>query len=271
MKFIDIEESRIPALGFGTYNIRGKDCIEGVKDAISLGYRHIDTAQMYENEDEVGKGIQESEVNRTSLFLTTKVWYTNLKSKALQEAAHKSLRRLQTDYIDLLLIHWPNDNVPLEESLGAMSKLKEEGKVKHIGVSNFTPTLIDEAIKLAPIICNQVEYHPYLDQSTLMQKMAQHNLFLTAYCPIAKGKVLEDEVLQEIGKKYNKTAPQVALRWHMQQTDVAAIPRSSKRKRRKENLHVFDFELTSEEMQQISEKRGDNRMINPGWAPDWTR
>lgn len=269
MKFINIQDSRMPALGFGTYTLKGKDCVEGVRDAISLGYRHIDTAEMYDNEAEVGEGIKDSAISREELFVTTKVWYTHLHKDDLFNAARQSLQKLNLDYVDLLLIHWPNEDVPLEESLQAMMSLQEEGKVKHIGVSNFTIKMIEEARKIAPIVCDQVEYHPYLDQSELLDTVRQHDMFLTAYSPIGKGKVMEDEILRSIGEKYDKTAAQVCLRWHMQQDNVAAIPRSSNHERRKQNLDIFDFELTAEEMQQISEKRGAERMINPSWAPDW--
>ncbi|MEK6478395.1 aldo/keto reductase [Catalinimonas sp. 4WD22] len=269
MKFINIKDSRMPALGFGTYTLKGKDCVEGVSDAISLGYRHIDTAEMYDNEAEVGEGIKASEVSREELFITTKVWYTHLHKEALINAAHQSLQKLKLDYVDLLLIHWPNEDVPLKESLEAMMKLQEDGKVKHIGVSNFTVRMIDEARKIAPVVCDQVEYHPYLDQSKLLEVVRKNDMFLTAYSPIGKGKVMDDENLRSIGEKYDKTAAQVSLRWHMQQDNVAAIPRSSSHERRKQNLEIFDFKLTAEEMQQISEKRGAERMIDPAWAPNW--
>lgn len=269
MKYIDIQDSKMPALGFGTYTLKGKDCVEGVKDAISMGYRHIDTAQMYDNETAVGQAIKASGSRREELFITTKVWYTHLRKDALTKTAHESLRNLQTDYIDLLLIHWPNEAVPLEESLQAMMELQAQGKVKHIGVSNFTINMVEEAVKLAPVVGNQVEYHPYLDQSSLLETLRKHDMCLTAYSPIAKGKVMNDEMMIAIGKKYGKSAAQVALRWHMQQDGVAAIPRSGSNERRRKNFEIFDFELTEEEMQQISGRKGNHRMVSPGWAPDW--
>ncbi|MDF9798745.1 2,5-diketo-D-gluconate reductase B [Catalinimonas alkaloidigena] len=269
MKFINIKDSRMPALGFGTYTLKGKNCEEGVEDAIRLGYRHIDTAEMYDNETEVGKGIKVSGISREELFITTKVWYTHLHKDALINAAHQSLQKLALDFVDLLLIHWPNDSVALEESLQAMMQLQEEGKVKHIGVSNFNRKMVEEARKIAPVVCNQVEYHPYLDQSKLLDTVHENDMFLTAYCPIAKGKVMDDEQLRAIGEKYNKTAAQICLKWHMLQKGVAAVPRSGNHERRKLNLDIFDFELTAEEIDQICGKQGDKRLINPAWAPEW--
>lgn len=269
MKFIDLQGSSMPALGLGTFSLKGQDCVQGISDAISAGYRHIDTAVMYDNEAEVGKGIKQSGINRDKLFVTTKIMHTDLKKDDLTDSVHTSLGKLQSDYVDLLLIHWPNSDVPLEESLSAMMKLQEQGKTKLIGVSNFTIQMVEEAKKIAPVVCNQIEYHPYLDQSKLLDTLRQHNMLLTAYSPIGKGKVLDDDDIIEIGEKYGKSPAQVTLRWHMQQDDVAAIPRSSSSERRKQNLEVFDFELDDEEMRRISAKRANERLITPDWAPAW--
>lgn len=264
-----IENTTVPALGFGTYKLKGVTCIESVADAIAIGYRHIDTAESYENEKEVGDGIKSSGIDREELFLTTKVWYTHLKHDQLIKAVESSLRKLQTDYVDLLLIHWPAEDIAMQEPLEAMIELKQQGKIKLLGVSNFTCEMVDQAIALAPVVCNQVEYHPFLDQSRMLDTLRDNNMILTAYSPLAKGKVLDNPLLKEIGEKYNKTPGQITLRWHVQQGQVAAIPKSSQTERRQQNFHIFDFELTQEEMQQISALRGDNRMVNPGWAPEW--
>ncbi len=266
---IEIEDDKIPALGFGTYQITGDACKNAVADAIAIGYRHIDTAQMYGNEEGVGRGIKASGIDREELFITTKVWYTDLeKNKVLQTTA-ESLRKLQTDYIDLLLIHWPSKDIPLEETLEAMMQLKEHGKIRHIGVSNFTVPLLKKAVKIAPIVCNQVEHHPYLSQKQVLDFVRAHNMFFTSYCPVAKGKVMEDKTLEEIGNKYNKTPIQITLRWLLQLEKVAAIPKASKHEHRKQNFKIFDFELTQEEMHSISALQGKNRLIDPSWAPQW--
>ena len=269
MKFIDFNGTKMPALGLGTFSLTGQACVKGVNDAIAMGYRHIDTAEMYKNEAEVGQGIKDNGIAREELFITTKVWHTNLKKDDFLSTAHTSLQKLKTDYVDLLLIHWPNGDTPLEETLEALMELQEQGKTKLIGVSNFTTKMVEEAAKIAPVVCNQVEYHPYLDQSRVLETVRNHGMKLTAYSPIGKGKVLDDEEIKAIGEKYGKSAAQVTLRWHMQQEDVAAIPRSSNNDRRKQNLDVFDFELTEEEMQGIFAKRGNERLINPEFAPAW--
>lgn len=266
---IPIENTTMPALGFGTYRLKGKTCSESVADAIGIGYRHIDTAEMYENEPEIGKGIKSSGIGRDQLFLTTKVWYTHLKHDELIKTVESSLRKLQTDYVDLLLIHWPSEDIHMKEPLEAMMELKQQNKIKLLGVSNFTCDMVDRAVAIAPVVCNQVEYHPFLNQSEMLKTVRENGMILTAYGPIAKGKVLDNTTLQEIGEKYNKTPTQVTLRWHMQQDKVAAIPKSSDAERRQQNFDIFDFELTQEEMQQISALHGDSRMVNPEWAPDW--
>ncbi len=269
MKFIDFKGTQMPALGLGTYTLTGQACIKGVNDAIAMGYRHIDTAEMYDNEAEVGQGVKDHGIDREELFITTKVWYTHLKKNDLISTTHTSLKKLQTDYVDLLLIHWPNEEIPLQESLEALMELQEQGKARHIGVSNFPVKMVEEAARIAPVVCNQVEYHPYLDQSKLLDTVRNLGMKLTSYSPIGKGKVMEDEEIRAIGEKYGKSAAQVTLRWHMQQDDVAAIPRSSSSERRKQNLDVFDFELTKDEMQVIFAKRASERLIDPAWAPAW--
>ncbi len=269
MKFIDFKGTQMPALGLGTYSLTGQACVKGVNDAIAMGYRHIDTAEMYDNEAEVGQGVKDNGIGREELFITTKVWYTHLKKNDLISSVHTSLKKLQTDYVDLLLIHWPNEDIPLQESLEALMEMQAEGKAKLIGVSNFTIKMVEEAARLAPVVCNQVEYHPYLDQSRLLDIVRNHGMKLTSYSPIGKGKVMDDEEIRAIGEKYGKSAAQVTLRWHMQQEDVAAIPRSSNSERRKQNLDVFDFELTEDEMQTIFAKRANERLIDPAWAPAW--
>lgn len=270
MIHINVKEKEVPALGFGTYKLKDKACTDAVADAISIGYRHIDTAESYENEQAVGKGIKASSIDRDALFITTKVWHNHLKHDDLIKTAEDSLKKLRTDYVNLLLIHWPNKDIDIQEPLEAMMELHRSGKTRLIGVSNFTCDMVEKAAAIAPIACNQVEYHPFLDQQKMLETVRDNGMFLTAYCPIAKAKVLDDQTLKAIGEKYQKNPAQVTLRWHIQQQHVAAIPKSSSAERRKENFDILDFELTDEEMQQISALRSPKgRLVNPDWAPAW--
>ena len=269
MKHIDINHEQIPALGLGTFSLKGTTCQEAVADAIAIGYRHLDTAKMYENESDVGQGIRHSGVDRDELFVTTKIWYTDLVHTSVLNATDDSLRRLQTDYVNLLLIHWPSDEVPLEETLMALMEVQQRGKARLIGVSNFPPALLRRAIELAPVVCNQVEYHPYLGQSALINIAREHDAMLTAYSPLAQGAVQDDATLRAIGEHYGKTPSQVALRWLVQQDNVAAIPRASSHEHRVANFDVFDFSLTDEEMKQVHGLSRRERLVNPHWAPVW--
>ena len=270
---VEINNVRIPALGFGTFQLDEPVAERMVKTALDLGYRHIDTAQVYRNEAAVGRGIAASGVAREEIFLTTKVWIDRFRDGDLQQSVDESLRRLQTDYVDLLLLHWPNPQVPLAETIAALNAVQETGKARLIGISNFTCALIDEAARHSriPLATNQVEYHPYLDQSAVLDRLHQHHMTLTAYSPLAQGKLLNDPVLTEIGNRYGKNAGQVALRWLIQQPGVLAIPRSSQTNHAQSNFEIFDFALTTEELQAIHRlARPDGRVINPqGLAPDW--
>jgi diketogulonate reductase-like aldo/keto reductase len=269
MKYAEIQGESVPTLGYGTFELEGKDCVEGVAHALELGYRHIDTAQAYENESEVGEGIHRSGLERGEIFLTTKVWYTDLSREDVLRSVEESLKKLRTDYVDLLLVHWPVDDVPLEETLNAFRALQEQGKVRLMGVSNFPLARLCEAEVLARIFCNQVEYHPFLSQQTLLSHMRKQDILLTAYSPIARGKVMEEGTLQELGSKYGKSPAQVALRWLIQQDHVAAIPKAAKASHRESNIAIFDFELTADEMEQASGLARGERLIDPEWAPRW--
>jgi len=267
---IEILGEAVPALGFGTWQITGEECERAVADALARGYRHIDTAQMYENEREVGRGIVASGVDRAEIFLVTKVATDNLAREAVRRSTLESLERLGTDSIDLLLVHWPSPETPLSETLGAMRDLQEEGRVRRIGVSNFPPSRFEEALGITEIFCNQVEYHPFLNQDPLLSTVRERGLLLTAYCPLARGRVAEDATIREIGKVHDKTPGQVALRWLIQQ-GIAAIPKASSTEHRAENIDIFDFSLSKEEMERISALRGEERLIDPEWAPEWER
>ncbi|RDV11528.1 aldo/keto reductase [Pontibacter diazotrophicus] len=271
MKDINIKDATIPALGFGTFELTGDTAVELVTAALDTGYRHIDTAQMYDNEAAVGSAIKESSVAREEVFLTTKVLPSNLSSKDFLPSVEESLQKLQTDTVDLLLIHWPNPEVPVEEYIGELVKAQEKGYTKHIGVSNHTTALLDKVLATgANIITNQVEYHPFLNQDKLYSYLREHDLTLTAYSPIAHGKVMGNDTLKQIGEKYNKNEVQITLRWLLQQDGVLAIPRSSKESHMQSNFNIFDFELTQDEAQQISSlTQANNRLIDPGFAPDW--
>lgn len=271
MKYLLIRDARIPALGLGTYGLWGDTAIQMVTHALQVGYRHIDTAQAYDNEAEVGWGIRRAGISRQDLFVTTKVWYTRLDRRQFLPSVEESLRKLRLDYVDLLLIHWPSATVPLQESLAELVKAREQGLTRHIGVSNFTLKMLEQSLEFgAPLITNQVEYHPFLQQQRMLERLKTEGLMFTAYSPLAKGQVVQHELLKQIAEKYQKTPAQIALRWLIQQEHVAAIPRSTKAERISSNLHIFDFELSGTDMQQISSLGRENRrLINPSWAPQW--
>jgi 2,5-diketo-D-gluconate reductase B len=228
---------------------------------LEMGYRHVDTAEIYDNENQVGEGIAAADVDREDFFLTTKVWRSNLRHDEVLESVRQSVDQLGVEYVDLLLIHWPHPRVPVAETLDAMTQLRDEGLVSHLGVSNFTRSQLQEAIQVAdaPIVANQVQYHPYNDQSDLLDFCVANDVALTAYSPLARGDVLSDDTLAGIGKHYDKTAPQVALRWLVQQDNVVAIPKATSRDHIEENRAVFDFSLTEEEMQRIADRTGGLR------------
>jgi 2,5-diketo-D-gluconate reductase B len=253
MKQQTIKGEAVPSLGLGTYRLTGEECTRAVERALALGYRHIDTAQMYSNEAEVGRGIRNSRVDREEVFLVTKVWPSDFSHDRVIGTTREGLRKLRTNYIDLVLMHWPSQSVPLDETLGAMRKLQEEGSIRHIGVSNFSPSMVKEATRYAGIFCNQVEYHPYKGQDKLLEQAKELDYLLTAYQPISRGEILDDATLRKIGEAHGKSPAQVALRWLIQQENVAAIPKARSEDHLKNNLDVFDFQLSDEEMRRIFE------------------
>lgn len=264
--------ARIPAIGLGTWELRGAKCVEIVAAGLAMGYRHIDTAQAYGNEREVGAAMRAGGVARGDIFLTTKAWFDRLAPGDLEASAEESLARLGTDYVDLLLIHWPNPAFPLADSLGALARVKQRGLARHIGISNFTVAMVDEAVRLCPepLVTNQVEYHPFLDAHKVMAACRRNGLSLTAYCPLARGRVVGETVIEEIAARHGRTAGQVALRWLVQQPGVIAIPRTSSTVRLAENLDVFGFSLSEAEMAAVSGlARPDGRVVQVSWAPDW--
>jgi diketogulonate reductase-like aldo/keto reductase len=275
MHFISLNGTKVPALGLGTYPMSGATAQKAITTAIGIGYRHIDTAQMYGNEADVGAAIKASGVDRGQIFVTTKLDNGNHAAADVKRSAEQSLKKLASDYVDLLLIHWPVKGTPLAETLDAMMALKSAGKVRHIGVSNFNTKLMDEAaaLKGSEIVCNQVEYHAFLSQKAVVAKARQHKMMVTAYCPVAHGDVAKDATLIAIGKRLNKTPTQIALRWLIEQEIVAAIPKASGRAHLEENFSIFDFALTPADraaIDKIGSAKG--RIINwPGVAPVWDK
>jgi 2,5-diketo-D-gluconate reductase B len=255
----------IPALGFGTSPQTGAVAAEEVVAALRAGYRHIDTARKYGSERAVGEAIRASGVPRSEIFLVTKVSHENLRAADFARSVDESLKALRVDYVDLLMVHWPNPAISLSETMPALAKAKRDGLARHIGVANFTTRLLDEAIALCPepLVALQAEYHPYLDQSKLLGAVRRHGLAFVAYCPLGRGRLFSDPALAEIARARGRSVAQVALRWLVQQ-GVIPIPRSSKPERIAGNLNVFDFSLADDEMRRISAlKRPDGRIANP--------
>ena len=248
---IEIQGTKVPAVGFGTWQVTGRACVEAVSDALELGYRHIDTARAYGNEREVGEGIRASGVAREDVFLVTKVPPSDAAPDDVRASCGASLRDLGVDDVDLLLLHWPAPSVPLQDTLEAMTALRDDGRVRHFGVSNFGPGLLREALELAPVFCDQVPFHPFEGQRELVDLAQRSDVLVTAYSPIARGRVARDPTLREIGAAHDKTASQVALRWLLDHPKTCVIPKASTRERRAENLDVFDFSLSDEERARI--------------------
>jgi len=258
--------AKIPLVGLGTWDLRGRTCARVVEQALRLGYRHVDTAEMYDNEREVGDGLHASGVKRNDVFVTTKIWPSHFAPRELERAARDCLVRLRLSEVDLLLLHWPNPQIPLAETLGALCKVKRDGLARHIGVSNFTVALIEEALQISsePLVCDQVECHPFLDQSKIIAACREHGMAVVAYSPIARGNARNDKVLTRIGSAHKKTAAQTCLRFLVQQ-DIVVIPRTSKLERLSENAAIFDFQLSDEEMAEIAALGSrDGRIVD--WA-----
>jgi len=297
-----VQGESVPVVGLGTWQLTGQACRESVRHALDLGYRLVDTAQYYTNEEQIGIALQEADVDRTDVFVTTKIWRAHLAPEDVRESFEWSLRKLRTEYVDLLLIHWPRDDIRLESTLDTMMELREQEKTRHIGVSNFTPSLLRRALAHAPIFATQVEYHPFLNQTSVLEVAQRHNLLFMAYSPLARGSVVKrngsprralkafkasrgpfrkvrnfwrnlrgggPNVLRRIGMRHDKTPAQVALRWLIQQENVVAIPKAARADHREENLDIFDFELSRQEMDDIHDLAQQDRRIDPGIAPEW--
>lgn len=260
----------VPRLGFGTFRLNGDDAYRATRTALEVGYRHLDTAQSYRNEAEVGRAIADSDVDRGEVFVTTKILPSNAAASDVRSSTEQSLRALGIDQVDLLLLHWPAQQyAPLRETLGAMTALLEDGLTRAIGVSNFPSALLSEAFDLAPIVTDQVEHHPFLGVGPIEQVLADRGGFLTAYAPIARGQVGDDATLNEIAETHGKTAAQVTLRWLLQKPRTAAIPKSGTPERIAANFDVFDFQLSDDEMQRIDGLDRQQRLVDPADAPEW--
>lgn len=273
MIYLDVQGARIPALGFGTFQLPANVTTYMVEAALEMGYRHIDTAQIYDTELNVGWGMRRSSLDREDYFITTKVWVDPIRERRIAASVEDSLRKLQTDYIDLLLLHWPTTDMDMQYGLDTLVELKEAGKIRHIGVSNYNCVQLNKAREICSqaLITNQVEYHAYLNQDKMLNQIRKHKMLLTAYSPLSQGKLIEDKNLIEIAQAHNKSTSQIALRWLLQQSQVITIPRSSKPEHAEENLQVFDFKLSEEEMSVIHRlARNDGRIIDPAHlAPEW--
>jgi diketogulonate reductase-like aldo/keto reductase len=267
--------AEIPAIGLGTWPMNGRECREAVANALRAGYRHIDTAAMYGNEAAVGAGIRDSGIARDQIFLTTKVWSSDIGEGDLQRSAEASLGRLGVDAVDLLLIHWPNRSIPIAESISALCDAKFRGYARHIGISNFPTALMDEAVAVthAPLVCNQVEYHPYLDQSKVLAACRRHGMAMVSYCPLGRGGqdgLLDEPAIREIAERHGRSPGQIVLRWHVQQSGVVAVPKSARAERHVENISVFDFTLSDVEMEALSAMaRQNGRVVDLSGGPDW--
>jgi 2,5-diketo-D-gluconate reductase B len=261
----------LPRLGLGTFRMQGDACRAGVESALSLGYRHIDTAEMYGNEEAIGAAIAASRVARAELHVTTKVWNENLAPDAIRRAFDASLQKLRLDHVDLYLVHWPAKNMNLPAMFETLLKLKAEGRTRAIGVANFNIALLKTVVEeiKAPIACNQVEYHVMLDQTRLRKYLAEKSIPLVAYCPLAQGRAASDPTLTAIGRKHGASAAQVALKWLLDQEGVAAIPKASRPESQKANLDALKVELDDGDRKAIAALPKDMRCVNPGFAPAW--
>jgi 2,5-diketo-D-gluconate reductase B len=271
MEYLQTQGISLPRLGLGTFRMQGDVCRAAVESALGLGYRHIDTAEMYGNEDAIGPAIAASGVARQDMHVTTKVWHENLAPDAIRRAFDTSLKKLRLDHVDLYLVHWPSKNMNLPAMFETLLKLKEEGRTRAIGVANFNLALLKTVVEeiKAPIACNQIEYHVMLDQTPVRNYLAAKSIPLVAYCPLAQGRAASDATLTAIGRKHGASAAQVALKWLLDQDGVAAIPKASRRESQKANLDALHVGLDDEDRQAIAALPKNQRFVSPGFAPAW--
>jgi 2,5-diketo-D-gluconate reductase B len=271
MEFAEVHGARIPMIGLGTMTLKEDVCVQTVKTALQVGYRHLDTAAFYGNEKENGDGLRASGIKREDVFICTKVRQGDLMPNDFARVLDQSLANLQLPQVDLLLIHWNNKDIPFKLSIGALCKAKKDGKTKHVGVANFTTAMLEEAwgVTSEPLVCNQIEVHPFINQDKVISASKKRGMAVVAYCPIARGKVPGADALERIGKAHGKSAAQVSLRY-LVQMGVCAIPRTATPEHLKANLNVFDFKLTEGEMAELKKLNATNmRVVNPPHAPVW--
>ncbi len=273
MEMITTRGLRMPKLGLGTWRMKGDECREAVERALSLGYRHLDTAEMYGNEEAVGAALAGARLPRSDVHVTTKVWHEHLAPAAIRQALESSLAKLQTDHVDLYMIHWPSPDMNLPAALETLTRLQEEGLTRAIGVCNFPVALLRQAVEQvgAPIAANQIEYHVLLSQQPVLDYASAHDVAVTAYCPIAQGKLADHEELIAIGRKHGASAAQIALKWLLDQPGVAAIPKASRRESQVANLEAMKIELDDTDRSAIAALPKGQRMVNPGFAPAWDK
>ena len=272
MQTVHSHDARIPALGFGTFELSSEAARDRVAEALDLGYRHVDTARAYRNEDGVGEGVRKSSVPRDQVFVTSKVWQDDFRPEDLAKSVRASLKKTGLDHLDLMLLHWPNPDVPIADSLGALEDARREGLIRYYGVSNFTRALFEEAVAASPspLVTNQVELHPLIDQTRVREAARRHGTALTAYCPLAQGRVVDEPELVRIAAEHHATPAQVALAWLLADGATVAIPRSSKPHRIRENHEALAVRLSDEERAAIDTLRSRHeRVIDPSFAPDW--
>ena len=268
---VEANGARIPQIGLGTMTLTGDVCVNAVKAALQIGYRHLDTAIHYGNERETGEGLRQSGIKRDEVFVTTKVRPDHAMPDEFERVFDESLKTLQLPQVDLLLIHWPSKTVPIKLTIGALCKAKKEGKAKHIGVSNFTTALLDEAWAhtTEPLVCNQIEVHPFINQDKVIAASRKRGMAVVAYVPIARGKVPGADALEKIGRAHGKSAAQVSLRY-LVQMGLVPVPRTANPEHLRENLDVFDFKLSDAEMAELKTlNAGNMRVVNPPHAPVW--
>ena len=271
MQFVEAHGARIPQIGLGTMTLKGDVCVQAVKTALQVGYTHLDTAWFYGNEKDVGEGLRQSGIKRENVFICTKVRETHLEPDKFRQSLSESLANLQLPYVDLLLIHWNNKDIPFKTSVGALCQAKKDGFAKHVGVANFTTKMLDEAwaVTSEPLVCNQIEMHPFINQDKVLATSKKHGMAVVAYCPIARGKVPGADALERIGKAHGKSASQVSLRYLVQMGAIP-IPRTATPAHLKENMNIFDFKLSDAEMAELKKLNATNmRVVSPPHAPVW--
>lgn len=278
MTHVEVHDTPVPRLGLGTWELTGDEAYRSVRHALDIGYRHVDTAQLYDNEEEVGRALADSPVDRDEVFVTTKVWWRRARPGDVRASHEDSLRRLGTDHVDLLLLHWPNEAVPVETTVEAMDELRQEGMTRLIGLSNHTAEQVERAAEAGPVACNQVEYHALLDQDTVLEAVRERDMVLAAYSPLAKGGLVDHPTLRRIGEAHSMSAAQVALTWLLRQERVVALPRSGTAAHIEENLGVLPpgdespgdgLDLSSEEVAIIDALPKNHRVVDPPFAPEW--